>query len=171
MLQRQAADGNAVMGKHAGHQLRQPGQRHGIDLVMTGADIGMGERGIDPEERLAGIADVACHHIFGRRRGGGIGSYFPIEGDDAPVRKMLAQMVVGAAIAEAEFEHRPLHLFHKIDDGIENIALSRQSANEAIEAAHLILSVIKYVSGATISMRCKSIARNANCRCGGNTGL
>ena len=64
-----------------------------------------------------------------------------------------------------------VHLFYQVNDRVENIALSRQSANEAVEAAHLVLSIIKYVSGATISTQCKSIAGNANCRCSGNTGL
>ena len=52
--------------------------------------------------------------------------------------KMLAQVIIGAAVAEAELQHRAFNFPYQIDDRVQNVALSRQPANEAVEAAHLI---------------------------------
>ena len=41
MIERKAADREPARCQHAGHDLRQPGQRHRILVLVAGADIGM----------------------------------------------------------------------------------------------------------------------------------
>ena len=62
------------------------------------------------------------------------------EGDDVPVGQSFAQMVIGTAVAEPELDHRPFRQFHVPADHVEYVALRRQAANEAFEAAHGRLS-------------------------------
>jgi len=55
---------------------------------------------------------------------------------DFPIRKKLAQMVIGPAVAEPEFKHVPVQFPDEVGRQIEASALSLQSAYEAIEPAH-----------------------------------
>ena len=54
---------------------------------------------------------------------------------DFPIRKELAQMVVGPAVAEPELEHLPIQVPDQVGSQIEAGALSLQAADKAVEPA------------------------------------
>jgi hypothetical protein len=60
----------------------------------------------------------------------------PLADVDSAIRKKLAQMVVGPAVAEPEFEHVPVQFPDEMGRQIEAGALSLESPNKAVEPAH-----------------------------------
>jgi hypothetical protein len=57
---------------------------------------------------LQGVAHVAEEEEFGRRHAIGMRRNPALADVDFPVRKQLAQMVVGSTVAESELEHVPV---------------------------------------------------------------
>ena len=59
-----------------------------------------------------------------------------LEHKDLAVGKQAAQVIVGPAIAEAEFENRPAQTLDQRRRRVEQIALRLHAPNEAVEPAH-----------------------------------
>ena len=62
----------------------------------------------------------------------------PIESDDPASRKMGTQVIEGATVTKTELKYRPIQLLHPFANVIENIALCRHAADEAVETTHKI---------------------------------
>ena len=60
----------------------------------------------------------------------------PVEGDDPAAGQPFTDVVVGAASAEPDFEDQAVHAGDFGAGEIEQRALRRHAANEAVEAAH-----------------------------------
>ena len=54
---------------------------------------------------------------------------------DFPIRKELAQMVVGPAVAEPELKHVPIQVPDEVGSQVEAGALSLQAADKTVEPA------------------------------------
>ncbi len=65
-----------------------------------------------------------------------MGRDLPLADVDLPVRKQFAQMIVGPAVAEPEFEHRPVEIRDQRGRQVEAGALRLEPADEAVEPAH-----------------------------------
>jgi hypothetical protein len=143
MVERQAADRKAPGGKNAGHDLRQPGQRHRIHVLVAGADIGMGKRCTAADKLARSLLDFAEHEIalFGHRWA--VGVCRPVESDDAAIGEKFAQVIEGTAVAEAELKHRTVERFDLVGNAVEDIALRGQATDETIQAAHRICLVLE----------------------------
>ena len=59
-------------------------------------------------EGPAGLADLAQHQVVRLGHGGGMRAAGAVEGDDAAVGEMFAQVVEGAAVAEPDLHDRPV---------------------------------------------------------------
>ena len=66
-----------------------------------------------------------------------MGRNLALEDEDGAVAETLAQMVISAAVAEADFQRRPRHVRHQSGHMVEAGALRMKPANDAVEAAHL----------------------------------
>lgn len=77
-------------------------------------------RGGEGRQRLRHVAE---HQRLGRRQRTRIGPGLAIEGVDRTLRQGLAQMVVGPAIAEAEFKHEPVPARDGGSSPVQNPAL------------------------------------------------
>ncbi len=51
-------------------------------------------------------------------------------------RVVTAQMVIGAPIAEPQFQHQPGHSGDPLRDAIQKVALGRQAPDHAVQSAH-----------------------------------
>jgi hypothetical protein len=90
---------------------------------------------------LQGIAHVAEEEEFGRRQAVRMRRKPALEDVDFSVRKELAQMVVGPAVAEPELEHVAVQILDQAGREIEAGALSLQPADKTVEPAHGRLGV------------------------------
>jgi hypothetical protein len=120
----------------------QPYELGSKPLVFTDvacADVDMGESrrmwNLAPHHRQ-GVATVAQDQELSRRDAIGMRSELAIEYVNLALGHDLAQVIIGAAVAEAELEHRPGHIPDQLGRTIEAGALRPHAANEAIEAAH-----------------------------------
>jgi len=59
----------------------------------------------------------------------------PVEDEDLARPEAFAQMVVGAAVAEAELENRAVGVFYDLQGVVQAGTLCLESADEAVEAA------------------------------------
>ena len=77
--------------------------------------MGEGYPAREPLPRKAeGLAHVTEEKKFGWRHAIGVSRDLPIADKDLPVRKEFAQVVIGASVAEPEFEHIPVELANKL---------------------------------------------------------
>ena len=60
-----------------------------------------------------------------------------LEHEDLALRQQLAQVVIGAAVAQTELEHRPRHPADLRGGMAEARALGLQAPDEAVEATHV----------------------------------
>jgi len=106
---------------------------------VSGRGVEMGER-YPARKPLAGrlqsIAHVAEKEKFGRRHAIGVGSNPPLADIDPPLRKELAQMVVGSTVPESQLEHLALQFPDKEGRQIEAVALRLEAPDKAVEPAH-----------------------------------
>ena len=99
----------------------------------------MGERYPASEQlagRLQGITHVAQEEEFRRRHAIGMRRNPALADVDFPIRKQLAQMVVGPSVAKPKLKYFSLHFPDKTSRQIEAGALRLQSADEAVEPTH-----------------------------------
>ena len=66
--------------------------------------------------------------------------HLALEHEDLAVWQQLAQVVIGAAIAQTELEHRPRHSANLRSRMAEARTLGLQPPNEAVEATHVIFA-------------------------------
>ena len=66
----------------------------------------------------------------------GMGRDLAVEDHDLPFGTEAAQVVVGAAVAQAQLEHRARHAAHQSHGVVEAGALRLQPADDAVQAAH-----------------------------------
>lgn len=83
-------------------------------------------------ERVAKIADDGVRRI---RNAVGMRFDAPFEYENVAFGKEQAKMIVGAAVAEAEFENRPSNAPYEIGRAVETSALRDNAVDEALEAA------------------------------------
>lgn len=76
-------------------------------------------------EQVTGIGDAI-----------GMGAHFALEHENLTVGHDFAQMVVRAAVAEAEFEYRAIRSRNHVGESVEAVALCMQAADDTVEAAH-----------------------------------
>src|SRR4051794_36639552 len=62
-----------------------------------------------------------------------------LEHEDRPAGQQRAQMVVGPAIAEAEFQHRSGQIADQVRSGVQAITLGGDAPDETVQPAHEIL--------------------------------
>ncbi|AMJ60156.1 hypothetical protein AXW83_07450 [Bosea sp. PAMC 26642] len=142
MVQRPAADDERVVGSQRRHMARQPGQFDDVALRLAG-------RGIDMDEHRAAAMDrsegrqrqrhVAEDQAVGGGQRARIGLGRKVEGVDLAARQDLAQMVVGTAIPQPEFEDDPCPPGDACRSPVEDEALRLHAADETVEAAHTVL--------------------------------
>jgi len=106
---------------------------------VTGAGIKMRQRDPATEpgmSRRQGLAHVAEDQPLGRRHAVGMRRHLFLADIDVAPGKQLAQMVVGAAVAEPQFEHRAVEAGDQPGRMVETSALRLEPADEAVEPAH-----------------------------------
>ena len=86
--------------------------------------------------RRQGLAHVAEDQPLGRRHAVGMRRHLFLADIDVALGKQLAQMVVGTAVAEPQFEHRAVEAGDQPGRMIETSALRLEPADEAVEPAH-----------------------------------
>lgn len=123
-------------GQSAGKPL---GQRGG-GLVIAAADVGMRQRrlGLQPPPGVRQrLAEVAQEEMVPIRPVGGMSTDLALEDEDFPRRQPLAQVVVGATVAQAELEHWPRQIGNPCDRQLEAGSLRLKPTDEAVETAHM----------------------------------
>jgi hypothetical protein len=65
-----------------------------------------------------------------------MGTNFPFEHEDLPCRQKLTQMIVGATVAQAEFEHGPWQIGNPSDREVEAGTLRLEPTDETVKTAH-----------------------------------
>ena len=138
-LKRHLADKNATGPHQRRHHRRQfpASARFASTSPVPGSKcasaIRFSSRWRDRRKRFTHVAQQ--QKFFGRNAVG-MGGDLTLADKDVPLREKLAQMIVGAAIAEPEFEHRPVDAAHQARRHIEAGALRLQPSDEAVEPAH-----------------------------------
>ena len=136
MIESKTARRDAERAEQAYDQAGQPDQRFRVAIVIAAADIHMHQSRTDAGKGCRGLADLSKHEIARLRQAGLVRRGKAVEGDDAAARKPLAQMIVGAAIAESEFDDRTGRRRDFAADHVEDVALRRQPTDEAVQPAH-----------------------------------
>src|SRR5262249_35868961 len=96
-----------------------------------------GDRGTDSFPRLwQGLAPVAREQKADPRGANGMGGDLPLAHVDFPVRQALAQMIIGAPVAEAELQDGTGKIANEIRRMIKAGPLCLQATDKAVEAAH-----------------------------------
>ena len=90
-------------------------------------------RKLGARQCLAGLAQEQT--IVGRDAVG-VGRHLAFEDVDVATGKEIAQVIVGAAVAQADLEDRSRQLTHLVGQKIQAIALRFHARDEAVEAAH-----------------------------------
>ena len=83
--------------------------------------------------RRQGLAHVTEQQELARRNAAGMGREMTLADKDVALGKELAQMIVGAAVAEPELENRAVKLAHQLCRKIETDSLRLEPADEAVE--------------------------------------
>src|SRR5580704_10059943 len=99
----------------------------------------MGERHTAREpavRRRQGVAHVAEDQALRRRHASGMGRDQAFADINLATWKQRTQMVVGAAVAEAELEHDPVEPVDQPGGMVEAGTLGLEPADEAVEPAH-----------------------------------
>jgi hypothetical protein len=112
----------------------------GGDTAVAASDVrmGQGRPAWQAIERMGqGLAEVAEEQMMRIWPIVRMGLYLPIEDEDLSRRKKLPQVIVGAAVAEAQFEYRPRQIRNLGCGELEASALRLKPAYEAVETAHL----------------------------------
>src|SRR5438874_1786356 len=120
-----------------------------MDLVRSGPAPQRAQRYLEQAEKLRllagaesgvsrqqGLAHVAEDQPLGRRHAVGMRRHLFLADIDVALGKQLAQMVVGTAVAEPQFEHRAVEAGDQPGRMIETSALRLEPADEAVEPAH-----------------------------------
>src|SRR5262245_42532007 len=136
MFEWQPAGSDAARAQKTCSEIGKPGERDCVTVVIAGSDIGMDESSVQALKGSGGLADLSEHKaaVFGSRAlicGKGA-----VEGDDAASGQALPQMIVGAAITEAEFDYWAFHRRNIGDDMVENVALRCDAGDETVQTAH-----------------------------------
>src|SRR5205807_5083047 len=106
---------------------------------VAGAGIRMGERHLAAEpgtQDRQGVAHIAEDQPLRGRHAIGMGRDGAFADIDLAPGEQRAQVVVGAAVAEAEFEHHPVESADQPGGMVEAGALRLEPADEAVEPAH-----------------------------------
>ena len=104
------------------------------DLAISGVEMGkdhtLGKAGADGPQSFAHVAE---QEKFGRRNTIGVGCDGPLADIDIAMREELPKMIVGPAVAEAEFQHFTILIANQIGSQFEASALRLQPTNEAVQ--------------------------------------
>src|SRR5690606_36487273 len=108
---------------------------------VSGADVHVRERRAAAEmlaRRDERVAEIADDEMLRRRDAGGVRRHVSIEDVDRALRQKLAQMVVGAAVAETELERRTGQVGDELRGAVEAGALRLEAPYGAVETAHVV---------------------------------
>ena len=117
----------------------------GIDGLVPGSDVGMGERGrrADPRERGGqGLPNIAEDQVPVVRNAIRMRRHLPIEDKDLAVRKQGPKVIECPAIAQTQLQNRPRGPGDQSFSHVEACALGAKPADNAVESAHVLLPVI-----------------------------
>lgn len=107
------------------------------DLAVSGIEVRkhhtLGKPGAHGRQRLAHIAE---QEKLGRRNTAGMGCNGALADINLAVREELPEMIIGPAVAEAEFEHVTIQTPNQVGGQFEASALRLEPANEAVQPAH-----------------------------------
>src|SRR5262245_33797523 len=106
MVERQPGNGDAAPEHQARDKGRQPHQCLSVEVVIARADIGVDKRRALSRESRGGCPDLSQYKISLVGDAAQMCSQRPVEGDDSAAGKVLAEVIVRAAIAQAEFQNR-----------------------------------------------------------------
>ena len=81
-----------------------------------------------------------------RRNTIGVGSYGALADVDIAMREELSKMVVGPAVAKAEFEHFTIKTVNQIGGRFEASTLRLEATNKAVQPAHRYYAAMPAVS-------------------------
>ena len=139
MLKRLIGDHPGTSAEQGRQRAGQPAGEPGCGLAIAAADVGVRQRRLARQAMPGGrqrIVKIAQQQMARVRAIGGMGAHLPLEHEDLPVRQELAQMIVGATVAQAELEHRPRQLCDPGGREVEAGTLRLEPANETVETAH-----------------------------------
>jgi hypothetical protein len=107
------------------------------DLAVPGIEMRkhhtLCKPGAEGWQRLAHIAE---QEELGWRNTIWVGSYGALADVDIAMREELSKMVVGPAVAKAEFEHFTIKTVNQIGGRFEASALRLEPTDEAVQPAH-----------------------------------
>jgi len=89
-----------------------------------------------PAGAVQGVAHIPQKEESDRRYAIRMSRHAALANIDLPIRKKLAQMIVGPAVAEPQLEHMTLDAPHQSSRQIEARALGFEPANKAVQPAH-----------------------------------
>ena len=68
----------------------------------------------------------------------GVALQHPVDHPDAALRQDLAQVIIGAAVAEAKIDHVALEIGDLFGGPVQPVALRGQAAQHGIQSAHVM---------------------------------
>ena len=138
--------GQGLIGHHRGAVGKQsgkgPGEPRGEldrDLAIAAADVGVRERGV-ARQAVPGarqrVAKIAQQQMLRIRQISRMAPDLSFQDKDLTSRQELAQMAVGATVAEPELKHRPWQIHDAVGGEVEAGSLRLEPTDEAVETTH-----------------------------------
>ncbi len=110
-----------------------------VPFQIGGADIGVNQRDLAGEALGGGgqgVVEVAAVEVILVGNTVGMGGHVALEHEDLALRQQLAQMVVGAAVTQAQLKHRPGQVPDLLGNQVQAGALRLEAAKVDVQAAH-----------------------------------
>lgn len=110
-----------------------------VRLEIDGADIGVNQRDLAAEAFAGtgqGVAEVAAEEVILVGNAVRMGRDVALEHEDLACRHQFAQMVVGAAVTQAQFQHGSGQVPDFLRGKVQAGALRLEAANVNVQAAH-----------------------------------
>jgi hypothetical protein len=129
-------------GPDAEQGSQRPGQPQGEiggEPNVTAANVGMGQGRFARQALQSarqGVAKVAQQKVGRIRPAGRMSMDLPLEDEDFAAWQKLAQMIVGAPVAQAELEHRARQICNLRNRDLEAGTLRLEPPDKAVEPAH-----------------------------------
>jgi Peptidase family M23 len=128
-----------AVGKHGGKRPGEPRGELDRDLAIAAADVGVRERGV-ARQAIPGarqrVAKIAQQQMLRIRQISGMTPDLSLQDKDLTSRQELAQMAVGATVAEPELKHRPWQIHDAVGGEVEARSLRLEPTDEAVETTH-----------------------------------
>lgn len=140
MLQRLIRDYPGPGAKQRGQCAGQPPGKLSSDPGVAAPDVGMRQDRFARQALQSArqrIAKVTQQQIGRIRPTARMGTHLPLEDEDLAAGQKLAQVIVGAAVAQAELEHRSWQICNLGNREAEAGTLRLEPPDEAVETTHI----------------------------------